>query len=204
MRLLPLHICRCQPPSASRLTIPSWVTPCKHQPFLLCIGFHSLFLKYALVSYPSLTSQCQYYCSPEPFLRCVPTCVAVWCLTEQASQLRAAERVECCCRAEERLRLEALRDGQAAAAAAAQPIAAKGKPVKPDPKVTALKPIPHVQNAVQHASKGSDLLTKTSCIKRSRPKSGLMLCRLNEVVACGCAGQGSCQTRSAEKAQPHS
>lgn len=50
------------------------------------------------------------------------------------------------CRPEERQRLEALRDAQAAATAAAAgtpsaPI--KGKPAKPDPKVTLLSPTPH-------------------------------------------------------------
>lgn len=41
------------------------------------------------------------------------------------------------CRPEERQRLEALRDTQAAAAGS-QPAAAKGKPAKPDPKVALL------------------------------------------------------------------
>ena len=39
------------------------------------------------------------------------------------------------CRLEERQRLEALRDAQAGAIAAATPAPPKGKPAKPDPKV---------------------------------------------------------------------
>ena len=103
-----------------------------------------------------------------PFLHCVPmectlclsrpsclaekdvigsdTVVSTWtaagCMAMLASQVHATEGVENCCRAEERLRLEALRDGQAAAAGAAQPVVAKGKPAKPDHKVTLHKPMP--------------------------------------------------------------